>query len=125
MAISLGDSDRFFKLAQAKCSNMKKICLVLLFLISIGFYSSAQSTPAQTAPVKAKTTKPGSTTTTTKPAAVSSSPKTATTAAAGPTKKDGTADMRYKTNKEAAKTPPATVHTKKDGTPDKRYKENK
>ena len=37
-------------------------------------------------------------------------------------KKDGTPDMRYKENKEAAK--PA-VHTKKDGTPDKRYKENK
>jgi hypothetical protein len=37
-------------------------------------------------------------------------------------KKDGTPDMRYKENKEAAK--PA-AHTKKDGTPDKRYKENK
>ena len=37
-------------------------------------------------------------------------------------KKDGTPDMRYKENKEAAKKP---VHTKKDGTPDKRYKENK
>ena len=37
-------------------------------------------------------------------------------------KKDGTPDMRYKENKEAAK---AAVHTKKDGTPDKRYKENK
>ncbi len=37
-------------------------------------------------------------------------------------KKDGTPDMRYKENKEAAK--PAGP-TKKDGTPDKRYKENK
>ncbi len=32
--------------------------------------------------------------------------------------------MRYKANKDAAKTPPPT-HLKKDGTPDKRYKENK
>ena len=33
--------------------------------------------------------------------------------------------MRYKSNKNAVKSAPATVHTKKDGTPDKRYKENK
>jgi hypothetical protein len=46
-----------------------------------------------------------------------------TTTPAGPKKKDGTADMRYKANKDAAKKPP--VHTKKDGTADKRYKENK
>lgn len=39
--------------------------------------------------------------------------------AAGPTKKDGTPDKRYKENKEP-KGP-----KKKDGTPDKRYKENK
>lgn len=37
-------------------------------------------------------------------------------------KKDGTPDMRYKGNKEAAK-PQGPL--KKDGTPDKRYKENK
>jgi len=43
--------------------------------------------------------------------------------AAGPTKKDGTADMRFKANKEAAKAKP--VHVKKDGTADKRFKENK
>jgi len=46
-----------------------------------------------------------------------------TTTPAGPKKKDGTADMRYKANKDAAKKPP--VHTKKDGTADKRFKENK
>lgn len=38
-------------------------------------------------------------------------------------KKDGTPDMRYKENKDAARK--ETVHLKKDGTPDKRYKENK
>ena len=45
----------------------------------------------------------------------------AATPAAGPTKKDGTPDKRFKANKEAK---PA-VHLKKDGTPDKRFKENK
>ncbi len=38
---------------------------------------------------------------------------------AGPLKKDGTADMRYKSNKKAV------IHKKKDGTADKRFKENK
>jgi hypothetical protein len=44
--------------------------------------------------------------------------------AAGPTKKDGTPDKRYKENKGAPTTAPAGP-TKKDGTPDMRYKENK
>ena len=48
----------------------------------------------------------------------------ATPPAGVPTKKDGTPDMRYKENKEAAKAAPAGP-TKKDGTPDMRYKENK
>ena len=39
------------------------------------------------------------------------------------TKKDGTADMRFKVNKE--KKAPVTGPVKKDGTPDKRYKANK
>lgn len=38
-------------------------------------------------------------------------------------KKDGSPDMRYKENKDAAK--PAPKKLKKDGTPDKRYKDNK
>jgi len=37
-------------------------------------------------------------------------------------KKDGTPDMRYKANKEAAK---KKGPLKKDGTPDMRYKKNK
>jgi hypothetical protein len=46
---------------------------------------------------------------------------------ASTTKKDGTADMRFKANKDAAKTKTATTttHVKKDGTADKRFKENK
>jgi len=46
------------------------------------------------------------------------------TPAAGPTKKDGTADMRFKANKDAAKPAPAGP-TKKDGTADMRFKANK
>ncbi|HET7002479.1 MAG TPA: hypothetical protein VFI33_14250 [Puia sp.] len=106
---------------------MKKIFIAFILLTSINLYSHAQATPAQTPPAKAK--KPATTATASK--STTATPKTATTAvapkttAAGPTKKDGSADMRYKANKEATKTPPATVHTKKDGTADKRYKENK
>jgi len=51
-----------------------------------------------------------------------------TTPKKAPTKKDGTADMRFKANKDSAakaKMAPATTHLKKDGTPDKRFKENK
>jgi hypothetical protein len=78
---------------------MKRIILAFAFLLALGSYSFAQTTPAKT-PAKTTTTAPG------------------------PKKKDGTPDMRYKANKDAAKTP-ATTHLKKDGTPDKRFKENK
>lgn len=78
---------------------MKKIILIASLLLAFTGISFAQTAPAK------KTT-------------------TAKTAAApGPTKKDGTADMRYKANKDAAKAQP--VHVKKDGTADKRFKENK
>jgi hypothetical protein len=79
---------------------MKKLVFLVSLLLMLTGISFGQTTP--------KTAK-----------------KTATTAtAAGPTKKDGTADMRYKSNKEAAKAK-TTTHLKKDGTADKRYKENK
>jgi hypothetical protein len=90
-----------------------------LFLIASLFMTLTGMTYAQTtAPKKAKDAK--TTTAAVKPAATTTA-KPAT--AAGPTKKDGTPDMRYKANKDAAKTPPQ--HLKKDGTPDMRYKENK
>ena len=79
---------------------MKKIILIAGMLLAFAGFSFAQTAPAKPADKKAATAK-----------------------TAGPTKKDGTADMRYKANKEAAKTPP--VHTKKDGTADTRFKENK
>jgi hypothetical protein len=102
----------FCKLALQKLFIMKKMLLAFIFLTTFGVYSNAQTPPAKTKKAATTTTKTASTAT-----------KTATTA--GPTKKDGTADMRYKSNKDAAKATPATTHTKKDGTPDKRYKENK
>lgn len=48
-----------------------------------------------------------------------------TTPKKAPTKKDGTADMRYKANKDSAAKAKTTTHLKKDGTADKRFKENK
>lgn len=81
--------------------------IVNLLLASAGFIFAQ-------APAAATANKTKATTTATKSAAT-------TTAAAGPKKADGTPDMRYKANKNAAKTP---QHLKKDGTPDKRFKEN-
>ena len=77
---------------------MKKIILIASLLLAFTGISFAQTAPAKKEPAK----------------------KAAT---AAPTKKDGSADMRFKANKDAAKAKPA--HVKKDGTADKRYKENK
>ncbi len=75
---------------------MKKLLLIASLMLALTGFSFAQTTTP---------------------------PKTTTTTTTGPKKKDGTADMRYKANKDAAKKLP--VHTKKDGTADKRFKENK
>lgn len=82
---------------------MKRIILAFAFMLAFTGLTFAQTSPAKTDKKKAATT---------------------STTAPGPKKKDGTADMRYKANKDAAKAP-ATTHLKKDGTPDKRFKENK
>jgi hypothetical protein len=88
---------------------MKRIFLIVNLLLACAGMTFAQTKPkADTTKAKAKTT---ATATTAKPAA-------------GPLKKDGTADMRYKANKDAAKAKPAGP-LKKDGTPDMRYKANK
>ncbi|MFT3824473.1 MAG: hypothetical protein QM731_11155 [Chitinophagaceae bacterium] len=81
---------------------MKKLLLILGLVA--GMTAMAQTKPA----ASAKQDKKPATTETAK-------------TAAGPVKKDGTPDKRYKANKQAAD----TVHMKKDGTPDKRFKENK
>ena len=90
---------------------MKRIVLIVNLLLAFAGFTFAQ-TPAATTAKKPKATKAATTT-----------PAAAATPAAGPKKADGTPDMRYKANKDAAKTPPQ--HLKKDGTLDKRYKENK
>ena len=95
---------------------MKRIILIVNLLFMFAGLSLAQTTTPKDAR-KAKTTAAKATTTAPKTAATAPKPATAVH-----TKKDGTPDMRYKENKEAAKPP---VHTKKDGTPDMRYKENK
>ena len=88
---------------------MKKLFLIASLLMTLTGMTFAQ------------TKKPKSDTATKKTVATTTKPTTT----AGPKKKDGTADMRYKANKDAAAAKPATTHVKKDGTPDKRFKENK
>ncbi|MES2702986.1 MAG: hypothetical protein V4649_10120 [Bacteroidota bacterium] len=87
---------------------MKKIFVLLAALIMIGNGAIAQKKAARTA------------TTQTQP--VNSLAAQPVPAAGQKLKKDGTADMRYKANKEK-KAVPGPV--KKDGTPDKRFKANK
>lgn len=83
---------------------MKRVFVLVLFFISFQAAVNAQTG-------KANEAKP----------AVPQTLKTAT-GKAGKLKKDGTLDMRYKENQEAAKVAPKI---KKDGTPDMRYKRNK
>lgn len=88
---------------------MKKL-LSMIAIAVLGFSTAfAQATPT--------TKKVGS-------AVTKTTPKNETkkaAAVAGPTKKDGTADMRYSANKNAKVAGPK----KKDGTADMRYKANK
>lgn len=86
---------------------MKKILVVLCLLFACAGIGFAQTTPAKKEVAKKETKK---------------APAKEATTAAGPVKKDGTPDMRYKKNQAAADT---TKHKKKDGTADKRFKENK
>lgn len=90
---------------------MKKLLVALFSMLAIAGTSMAQTPATAQKPAKAKT------------AATTAKKETTAATTVAPAKKDGTPDMRYKANKEAAKKP--AVHTKKDGTPDKRYKENK
>jgi len=85
----------------------------------IGFFTIAllglSTTFAQTTPAQKKATPTAVTKTTPKKENKKAAP------IAGPTKKDGTADMRYSANKNAKAAGPK----KKDGTADMRYKANK
>jgi len=99
---------------------MKKLLIAAAMLIaSTGIFAQAQ-------PKKdAKDTKMSAVKKdTTKKATAKVVPMAKPVPGAVPTKKDGTADMRYKANKDAAKPAPAGP-VKKDGTADMRYKANK
>ena len=99
---------------------MKKLLFVTLAIVCFSFASFAQPKKGKKAKTETATTAKVDTKAKASTAKTSTTVKTSTTAS-GPTKKDGTLDMRYKANKEAK----TTTHLKKDGTPDKRYKENK
>jgi hypothetical protein len=111
---------------------MKKFLFVFIALMGLGATSQAQTTAPQkttssTAVVKKEAAGVHSTKAVTLPvtgkAAASTKTKTVTKTTNGaPVRADGSPDMRYKANKEAAK---ASPKLKKDGTPDKRYKQNK
>ncbi|HMG82561.1 MAG TPA: hypothetical protein VK559_05965 [Ferruginibacter sp.] len=77
---------------------MKKLLIAACLFLGLALTTTAQTTPAKA--------------------------KTDTTKTATHLKADGTPDMRYKANKDAAKPAPAGP-LKKDGTPDMRYKANK
>jgi len=104
---------------------MKKLFLFLGILLGLSTFTMAQTGPKKDA--KKMTADTAKKATSSKMATTSKSATTSKPATtAGPAKKDGTPDMRYKKNKDAAKMKTDTaVHKKKDGTPDKRYKENK
>jgi hypothetical protein len=94
---------------------MKKLLIAAAMLIaSTGIFAQAQPKKDAKADSKMTAVKKDSTKAKVVPMA-----KTAT-----PAKKDGTPDMRYKANKDAAKPAPAGP-VKKDGSADMRYKANK
>jgi hypothetical protein len=98
---------------------MKKLLIAAAMLIaSTGIFAQAQ--PKKAAETSKMTAVKKDTAKKATAKVVPMKPATTT----GPTKKDGTADMRFKENKEAAKAKPAGP-VKKDGTADMRYKANK
>lgn len=107
-----------------KNKNMKKVISAFMVLLFFAISTQAQTTavPTKQAPVKSTTNTTKSTTNSTQ---TSKSATTSTSTSATKVKADGTPDMRYKENKEAAKKTNTTTHKKADGTPDMRYKENK
>jgi hypothetical protein len=98
----------------SETESLKKKIIMKKFLIAAAMLVLSTGIFAQAKPKDPKTGK--------KPGTVKLDSTHAKSAA--PTKKDGTADMRYKANKDAAKPAPAGP-VKKDGTADMRYKANK
>lgn len=103
---------------------MKKIMMALALLFSLSAVSFAQTKPEKKKAEKQATARKSAPTASKAESTAPVAPEaTAATSkkAAGPMKKDGTPDKRFKANKDSS----TVVHRKKDGTPDKRYKENK
>jgi len=98
---------------------MKKLValLVMVCLASMMIFAQSTKPAGKKAVTETKTTKVA-------PAKTATQVSATKTTKVAPTKKDGTPDMRYKENKDAAKAAPVGP-TKKDGTPDMRYKANK
>ncbi len=86
---------------------MKKLFIAVVMFLGLTIAASAQTT----APAGVKKD--------TKAKSAKTVDKAKTPTTSGPTKKDGTADKRFKANKDAS------GPLKKDGTPDMRYKNNK
>lgn len=114
---------------------MKKIILVAFAILTFSAAGFAQTTQKAAEPsthkkehkIKSTTIRPQATqnmTNATAPKAMQAEKKMKPVATTGPSKKNGTPDMRYKANKTAVATN-THKHLKKNGTPDKRYSENK
>ncbi|WP_276479845.1 hypothetical protein [Paraflavitalea pollutisoli] len=102
---------------------MKKVLLAILVIIGFHAASVAQTAPAtKTATTQAKKEDKASVNKEHAKATTPAIPEKPAKdeKAAGPVKKDGTPDKRYKANQAKASGP-----AKKDGTPDMRYKANK
>lgn len=96
---------------------MKKLLIAAaMMIISTGIFAQAQPKKDAKDASKMTAVKKDSTKAKVVPMAKTATP-------ASPTKKDGSADMRFKANKEAKTTPAGPL--KKDGTADMRYKANK
>lgn len=93
-----------------QASKMTKLVFALIALVGITVNSYGQTTPAKKIAPPLTVQIPAG------------SKALKGTAKAALVKADGTLDMRYKANREAAKAKPKL---KKDGTPDMRYNRNK
>ena len=102
---------------------MKKLMLAFAMLLTLSTVSFAQT--KQSGKKKEKTAAAPTASSAKQESTAPVAPEMAQPAPsgkkAGPVKKDGTPDKRFKANKATD----TVVHKKKDGTADKRFKENK
>lgn len=99
---------------------MKKLMLAFAMLLTLSTVSFAQTKQSGKKKEKAPTATSAKQESTA-PVAPEMAQPAPSGKKAGPVKKDGTPDKRFKANKATD----TVVHKKKDGTADKRFKENK